>query len=285
MKIVKILGGLGNQMFQYAFYLSLCRRYKVVKVETGDFDTYDLHNGLELEKIFNIKLDRVAPFMAKLYDSNNRTWAFRKLRRMMNLKHAYYQEPSLFKLDYNVFIDSRPMIYWGYWQNENYFKDIANVIREKFSFKEPIDKKNTETYSLIANCNSVSIHIRRGDYIGHELLGGICDLAYYQKAIDLIHNRIDHPHFFIFSNDIDWCQENLKVSHSTFISWNSGKESYKDMQLMALCKHNIIANSSFSWWGAWLNENPDKIVITPKVWTNNPIDKDSFSVPQNWIAL
>jgi len=280
MKIVKFLGGLGNQMFQYAFYLSLSNKHNKVKADISGFENYELHNGLELENIFNIKLDKASTFSIKIFDPTYSTWIYRKLRRILNLKKAYLKEQNPFLFDNGVLNDSKNRMYWGYWQNVGYFEHINDKIRHSFIFKNPLENENLNISKLIIESESVSIHIRRGDYIGHDLLGGICDLNYYKEAISLIKSHVLNPTFFIFSNDIEWCKENLKIIEAYYISWNRNKESYIDMQLMSICKHNIIANSSFSWWGAWLNPNKSKIVIAPKKWIN---DSDDTLALNEWI--
>ena len=134
--------------------------------------------------------------------------------------------------------------------------------------------------------DSVSLHIRRGDYLlpeNRELFGGICTLDYYRRAIDYILDKVKNPFFFIFSNDIVWVKENMNISNSLFITWNSGKDSWQDMFLMSKCKHNIIANSTFSWWGAWLNKNPQKIVISPSRFFN--VSNNSDIVPDTWTSI
>lgn len=280
MKIVKFLGGLGNQMFQYAFYLSLAKRYSNIKADVSGFDDYLLHNGLELENIFNIKLDKANPLIVKIFNPKYSAWKYRKLRRILNLKKAFYNEKKFFIFDEEALINSKSRMYWGYWQNENYFKHITEEVRSSFIFKYPLESENLKISKLILNSESVSIHVRRGDYVGHSLLGGICDLNYYNEAISIIQKRTINPLFFIFSNDIDWCKTNLNLKNAHYISWNENEKSYIDMQLMSICKHNIIANSSFSWWGAWLNDNQDKIVISPKKWINSSSDSPAI---EEWI--
>ena len=280
MKVVKILGGLGNQMFQYAFYLSLANKFNNVKVDVSDFQDYELHNGLELESVFNIKLNKASGFIIQLLNPSYRTWFYRKLRRILNLKNTLVVEQHFFSFDKDILNDPKSRIYWGYWQSSQYFEHIADQIRECFKFKKLLTGKNKSTMDMITALESVSIHIRRGDYIGHDLLGGICDLDYYKEAISTIKARVSNPTFFIFSNDIEWCEENLNIEDAHYISWNKNNDSYIDMQLMSRCKHNIIANSSFSWWGAWLNANENKIVVSPKKWTNN---SDHTLALKEWI--
>ena len=171
-------------------------------------------------------------------------------------------------------------------QSEKYFNDIKCEIKEIFSFPKFKNIKNITIADEINRTNSVAIHIRRGDYLDDPALGGLIKKEYYIAAIEYIRKKITNPKFYIFSNDIEWCKKNLKLENVCFIDWNKGKESYRDMQLMSLCKHNIIPNSTFSWWGAWLNKNPNKIVIAPKVWINPKTGlKDLDIIPNEWIKI
>ena len=285
MKIVKILGGLGNQMFQYAFYLALRKNFGTVKISTVSFEDYTLHNGFELERIFNINTNYASGLMSKIYDPTFKEWHIRKLRRMLGLKKAYYEEKKLFEFDKQILSENvNNRLYWGYWQNENYFVDIADEIVDAFKFRSPLSAKNRVISEEIDRSNSVAIHVRRGDYLTNELLGGLCTLDYYVQAIHVIEEQIPNATYFIFSNDIDWCKAHLNLPKASVINWNTGSESYVDMQLMSACKHQIIANSSFSWWAAWLNSYPEKIVIAPKIWANG-IDNNEDVCPKNWLRI
>ncbi len=283
MKIVRFLGGLGNQMFQYTLYKALQNRFPNVKADLQGYKDYPLHNGFELEHIFDLKINKVSSFTSNLYYS--RKWTYRKLRRLLSLKNTYIEEKTLFSFDTSILNNQRTAYYWGYWQNFDYFKDIANQIKNDFQFKLPLSNENQQILEQINLKNSVSLHIRRGDYLKDPFLGGLCGPEYYKQAISYIQSNSASLSFFIFSDDIPWCTENLHLDDCTFISWNKGSSSYIDMQLMSACKHNVIANSSFSWWAAWLNPNPTKIVIGPKKWINDPDRNVIMSFPQNWISF
>jgi hypothetical protein len=284
MRIVRCLGGLGNQMFQYALYKSLNKRFGKVKMDLTGFNNYPLHNGFEVQNIFDLHIDIAPTFISRVYYTPERKWIFRKLRKIFNIKNMYYEETSPFNFNQELFSNEHTKYYWGYWQNPLYFADIEDEIRNDFKFKLPLDEKNQLLLIDIRKTNSVSLHIRRGDYIQDPLLGGLCNMEYYQKAIKHINESIKSPKYFIFSNDMEWCKTNFELPNCEFVSWNNGASSYIDMQLMSACKHNIIANSSFSWWGAWLNNNTLKIVIGPKKWTNNTQIDTSRLFPTNWIS-
>lgn len=284
MKIVRLLGGLGNQMFQYAFYLSFHAKGFDSKIDITQLRRYGLHNQYELSDIFNL-----APPLASYVEVCVLSWNRKSdyissiYRRLLPRKDSEYIERNYYAFDEKVYKIEGDVYYQGYWQNEKYFLDIKELILAAFSFKKGLNEKNQMTFNHITNTNSVSIHVRRGDYVRHPSLGGICTLSYYHSAILKIKSLIENPIFYFFSDDIKWCKSNFKEPASFFIDWNKGKESYIDMQLMSHCKHNIIANSSFSWWGAWLNQNPQKTVICPSFWVKDVSSKEI--VPANWLRI
>ena len=177
----------------------------------------------------------------------------------------------------------------GSWISEQYFKDIEDIIRKELTIKTPQTGKNKEIAEMILNTESVSLHIRRGDYVtdpANRELYSTCNLDYYARCFEYMANRLKSPYVFVFSDDISWVKENLKSSFPlTFVDHNTGLTGYEDMRLMSQCKHNIIANSSFSWWGAWLNTNPEKIICAPKefirLWNFDTKD----IVPDEWVKL
>jgi hypothetical protein len=291
MKIVKIFGGLGNQMFQYSLYLSLKEEFpfETIKIDCSYFNGYPLHNGLELLNIFDVVLPQ-ASFKELMHVTcplyHYRLWQIGK--RILNIRRSHYFEKYDFTIDNLAIGLSGKRYFDGYWQNESYFKKHESVIRNAYRFKNSLDIKNQEILDMIRSINnSVSIHIRRGDYLTHKLYQNICTIDYYSNAINYIRGQITNPVFFIFSDDILWCEKKLNdiLIHDTitFIDWNKEGNSYKDMQLMSECKHNIIANSSFSWWGAWLNSNPHKIIVSPQKWHNT--DLNINLQVDNWVLI
>lgn len=285
MLIVRIQGGLGNQMFQYAIYRTLMENGKDVKMDITGFLNYGLHNGYELPNLFSIKevianqkeIELLSDFKRDILHIARRKLLGRKKKHYVQNDFKFINE--VFGLD-NVYLD-------GYWQSEKYFIDIQHIIRQEFMFKNMLDITNQEIVERINNTNSVSIHIRRGDYVSNpdafKVHGGITTLDYYMRAINIIKENIDNPVFFVFSDDMEWAKANLSLDNSYFIDWNTGVNSYKDMQLMSYCKHNIIANSSFSWWGAWLNRNKSKLVVAPNRWFNTIIAEDI--IVDNWYTV
>lgn len=279
LNIVSIEGGLGNQMFQYAFYLGIKHTFFPDDYNEIFIAKYKHHNGYELNKVFNIK--------KKKFKNYYFIGFLKKTLKPFMVKNA-----EKVQLNYKQIYTSRnkPIIYYmGYWQSENYFKNISPLIRETFKFNDnKISEKNKNILEEIKKRNSISIHIRRGDYVNDinakKILGDNCNLLYYQKAIEYIYSVIISPFFYIFSDEPEWVKNNFSfLENSLIIDWNKGKDSWQDMMLMSHCKHNIIANSSFSWWGAWLNNNNNKIVIAPKKWFNT--FEAPYIVPNEWIRI
>ena len=290
MIIVRVTGGLGNQMFQYAMYKSLENKGKLVKLDSKSFyETKKEHNGYELERIFDIKPNKPTKEDLEKFDENNISTLFKIKRKLFgDKKFVYDTKEYVFNKDVYKLKNSYLN---GYWQSIKYFEGIENDIKKDFRFKNQLDNKNLEILNEIENSNSISIHIRRGDYMSPEnynMYGCIATPTYYKKAIKVIEEKVENPTFFVFSNDMDWVKKNIQINSRVFyIDINSGNGSYKDMQLMSNCKHNIIANSSFSWWGAWFNENKNKIVIAPKKWINRE-DVDSNKIElfcEGWTLL
>lgn len=285
MKIVKFLGGLGNQMFQYAFYLSLQQHFDNVKADLSGFEKYNLHQGFELENIFNIPLNKASALESSLYDAHNRGFILRKLRRVLGTKNAYYPEKQYFGFEPEIYNDHATRYYWGYWQNVKYFKNAEVLLKQQFTFKNVLNEKNSDILRQIRSETTASLHVRRGDYLVDPLLGNICDLSYFTNAINVMEKKVGNCLYVVFSNDIKWCKENLPLKNCLYVDWNTEADSYVDMQLMSNCDHNIISNSSFSWWATWMNNNPKKIVISPKQWMRTQELDYSGVISNKWITI
>lgn len=186
----------------------------------------------------------------------------------------------------NIYPSHKNELYKGTWQSEQYFIEAKEIVLNAFTFrKEKLSSKTRAVEKLISDSNSVSIHIRRDDYLSDKFnkgFGGICTIDYYQRAVEYLSELYENLSFFIFSDDMQWAKENILIKNCIFVNHNAREDSWQDMYLMHCCKHNIIANSTFSWWGAYLNKNPHKTIIAPKVWWNGI--KDDV-VPEGWIRL
>lgn len=289
MKIVNLLGGLGNQMFEYAMYLALKNEHpgEEIKHCTRSFRGYGLHNGIEIDKVFNLPIHE-----ASVLDLCKVAYPFFNYLTWQIMSHWLYKRKSMTASYSNVRFDKSEIsredsvFYDGYWQNEKNFKHIRRQVLNTFSFPVFYDERNIKLAGQLLSHCSVSIHIRRGDYLKDPILC-VCTQDYYQRAIDYIKRKDNIDFICVFSDDIPWCKEHLKEMAGKidveYVDWNTGSNSFRDMQLMTYCKHNIIANSSFSWWGAWLGDREHKIVITPKVWMNKEIINDPIC--ESWIRL
>ena len=292
MLISKLIGGLGNQMFQYAMGRALSLQHDVpLRLDISGFTNYGLHQGFELLRLFKCTAD-----IASQTDINDiLSWQrWPGIRRVLS-------RPDTEVFRRNNYVIEPHFQYWngiksiqtdsylsGYWQSEKYFIEFSAEIRDDFSFGLPLSHENSKLASQIDQVSSVSLHIRRGDYIHNPkaaLTYELCTLDYYAASIRYITNHVSNPQFFIFSDDIEWAKNNLVINSPCFyIDHNHGSNSYNEMRLMSLCKHNIIANSTFSWWGAWLNPSLEKIVIAPQRWFTNKTNTQDL-IPASWVKL
>ena len=297
MEIIIISGGLGNQLFQYAFYLAK-KQYNqnLGQIVINDFSARRSHNGYELDRLFGIKASS-GFFLQNIVRLVRKLLIFKSIKRFRSLCNMLL---SLIKLKVTIIVEEVKVfdekhlplkkgfcLYFGLWQTEKYFSDIEKEIRSAFTFdRKAISQKTSDVLSSIENTDSVSIHIRRGDYLWKEnekLYENICTLSYYEEAIAKIKNSIESPTFFVFSDDINWTKENISIPNPIYIDWNTSKDAWQDMFLMSQCKHNIIANSTFSWWGAWLNRSSEKIVIAPTHFLNGIQTPDL--IPDKWSTI
>lgn len=284
MIVVKLIGGLGNQLFQYAMGRNLAyKKNTKLKLDISAFQTYKLHNySLQHFNIFEdfVRNNELYSLKKKSILSSDIFKPYYKKKHIKEKKLGF--DTNYFKVPKNCYLE-------GYWQSEKYFRDIQDIIKKEFRVKHKILGENAVIADNIIKTNSVSIHIRRADYVSNKKTNnvhGTCSFKYYLKAINIIKNNVGNPFFFIFSDDIFWARKNFKkFDNITFVDYNNASKNYEDLRLMSLCKYNIIANSSFSWWGAWLNKNNKKIVIAPKKWFRNDKYKNDDLVPTFWIRL
>lgn len=286
MIIVKLIGGLGNQMFQYAAGKALALKHQVpLKIDTsflekdpnGQYTKRQLElNGfdLQLEIAGSAELSHFKQnFFNHLALSFPGLFSYYYAKETATSYHAAFQ-----RFPKNTFLD-------GFWQSELYFKTYASAIREVFRFKEETIARNKDMAQKMHAVRSVSLHVRRGDYVSNALANkfhGLCTPSYYQEAVKFIQGT-GPVELFIFSDDIDWCKQ-----HSRFdvpVHYMQTGDAFSDLYLMTQCKHHVIANSSFSWWGAWLNPSHDKIVVAPKNWFQEASINTSDIVPKGWVKL
>jgi len=289
MKIIRMTGGLGNQMFQYALYLKyISMGYEAVFEDFTEYDeAHDNRRPIQLD-VFGIDYPRV-----DMKDYYRITDSFpgliakvkRKLRGRKNLScieaSNAYDEAVLSPGDAYVM---------GYFQSEKYFYDVKDKVLKSFAFKQSVEdeaknvaSKNNLLIDDFENDNSVSIHIRRGDYLSiNNIVGGICTEDYYDRSISYIIEKVENPHFYIFTNDSEyansWAQKYTgKGIYMHVVEGNTEDSGYIDMYLMSLCHHHVIANSSFSWWGAYINKKDDSVVVAPSRWINGADNQDIYT--------
>lgn len=279
MKYVAIDGGLGNQMFQYAFVEVLRSRGNKVKALQTNLK-YEHKAGYELERVFGIKEE--ATIWTFLYNCKLKYI----MRKLFHLSHKRYNGTH-YRYQPDVLTVQGYSFYYGTWQCASYYEEIRKKLLLLFCFDPSKINYNTSKLLVkIRGLNTVSCHIRRGDYLSDtfkDSLGGCCNIEYYKRAIEYIQKKVDNPFFLFFSDDILWTRSNIKVKQAIYVDFNHDTDAWQDMYLMSKCNHNIIANSSFSWWGGYLNENKDKIVIAPKHWISF-LEKDDVT-PLNWVRM
>ena len=292
MIIVRLFGGLGNQMFQYAAGLALSLKHVAeLRFDLEWFDAFTLHQGLELPRVFGLDLPlatasekrRVLGLLSEP-----------RLRQLLSRRSLRFLRPTRFAIEphYNFwphFSHLPDDVYLeGYWQSERYFLPHAERVREAFTVTSQLDECNAALARQIVATTSVSVHVRRGDFARNPEVSKVhgVDLRdYYRQSIEEMGRRLDNPHYFIFSDEPEWVRSHLDIGEPwTLVCHNRGVNSYRDMQLMSLCHHHIIANSTFSWWGAWLSARADKIVCAPRQWFVNDTPTNDL-IPATWVRL
>lgn len=318
MIIIRLTSGLGNQLFQYATARNIAYKHNtILKIDkisyySDDFRSCELFNykinAYEIKTTDLLKLKPLQGYFllfvkffagriraARLYLKFESKWLnyyahyntkFSQLNPLIKkrilIQRYYHYDDEILKTPDNIYLI-------GYFQSWKYFNDIRSILIKELQPKFPIIGKNNEILTTIRDCNSVSIHIRRGDYFTNKEnreLFEVYNLEYFQKAIQLIKTKINNIQLFLFSDDINWVKNNFKVDEEIYyIEKQDERQTIIDLYLMSNCKHNIISNSSFSWWGAWLNNNPEKIVIAPKKWLNSDDYNIKDLLPPNWIRI
>lgn len=275
MIISRLYGGLGNQMFQYAAGAALAKRLNTkLYIDSGWFNeikgkTNVVQRKYELN-FFGIKEKNINKLT---------TLSFKTKPPTLFIEKTFSYNEQFNHLSGNVILD-------GYWQSERYFSDQEELIRKLFVFKDALsEKKQIDAKTIESIEDSVSLHVRRGDYVSNPSttkFHGVMPVEYYKKAIHFIVKKVEDPTFIVISDDTEWCKRNIKFPYPTiFIEHVDGK-GHEDMRLMSMCHHHIIANSSFSWWGAWLNASKNKIVVAPNNWFADKKVNTRDVIPKKW---
>jgi len=290
----RLLGGLGNQMFQYAAARALADRAGCeLLLDVSEFATYHLRR-YELDTL-RVRA-RVLPAASEQTVALATTPLVRKGRAVWRKLFParveqgvpVYREKS-FAFDRGLLEQRPPVLLEGYWQSERYFLDAAVAIRRDFSVIEEPDAANRAVLQRMQGTTAVSLHVRRGDYVTNPTAAayhGTCSPEYYRQAVEHIAQRCGPVTLFVFSDDQDWVRAHMPFAHPTVhVDTNPPDRGVWDMHLMKHCRHHIVANSSFSWWGAWLNPAPDKIVAAPRRWFTDPAIDTSDLIPAAWVRF
>lgn len=283
MIIVRVMGGLGNQLFQYALYRKFQEDGKEAYLDISWYMDKAANRKYQLD-IFNTKILTCSQKQKYALANNDKNIIGLVRRKFFGNRESHIVEaemgrfnPDILKLQ-NGYLD-------GYWQTGDYFKDISGLLREEVVLKDVLDMKNENMMTDIEGTNSVAIHVRRGDYLKvHDRYGGICTEKYYNSGMEYMEGHVRDAHYFVFSDDMDWCRDFFgSKSNVTYVDINDENSGYYDLILMSKCHNMIIANSSFSWWAAWLNKNQGKIIIAPNKWQNGSDATDT--VPDEWVRM
>lgn len=267
MIITKLQGGLANQLFQFAYGKSLSLKYNTPLYIDNSF--YMSHQFGSTKRNFSLNKFPNLDYTIMPNERNISLWNNENKKVNTRINDNFHYKELKYNENSNYYLD-------GYWQSEKYFKEISDILKKELS---PSEEDLIRLKEIIPN-NSVSLHIRRTDYVTSNGFHPVQSIEYYKKALSLIG---DYENIVVFSDDIPWCKENLKFDSMIFID---GYDDVEDLWLMSLCDHNIIANSSFSWWGAWLNNNPNKKVIAPKNWFGKQSNlNQSDIIPDSWIKI
>jgi len=275
-------------MFQYALGRHIAaRRQTELYLDTSRFDAGDIRSyRLGYYNVCGtlISSEQVEEFLAA-----RRGPFWRRFERFL----PYYKRRKLNErslcFDERVLTAPRHVCLVGYWQDERYFDAIRNIVRGDLTLKNPLSQQSRNMLAQILDSDAICVHIRRGDYVSApktNQVHGVSDLAYYDSGVQLILSQVKDPSFFVFSDDLPWAKANLRLPGSTtYVEGNGQEKDYEDMYLMSQCQHFVMANSSFSWWGAWLSTNPSKIVIAPRRWFRSSELDARDIVPEAWTRL
>ncbi|MGH0033105.1 MAG: alpha-1,2-fucosyltransferase [Myxococcota bacterium] len=287
MILVRLRGGLGNQMFQYAAGLRLAvARGTQLKL---DLSLLEAPHRFGARRFYELEPFRTGAEIASAEEIGSFLRRSRSLwsrlrgrpRRLVRERHFHF-DPTVLDLPDGVCLH-------GYWQSPRYFADVEDRVRREFAFEKEPTGRNAELAAEIDACTATSLHVRRGDYVSDpavQAMHGVCSLDYYRRAIRFVAERVTDPVFVVFSDDPEWTRANLDLgSAGILVDHNGPGRGFEDLRLMSRCRHHIMANSTFSWWGAWLNPSPDKLVVAPDPWFQDEARDTSDLLPEGWVKL
>jgi hypothetical protein len=285
--------GLGNQLFMAALGLRLAHERKAMLIFDASEYLTDHQRIYQLNEFSIIATTLSAPDKETLRLSpfHSLNPQYRRVRKIASMRKRHHVKEKLRQFDEDILKIDLPAYLEGYWQTERYFSDVEGLIRQQFRLRKPIAERRRELLASIgrAGASSVSLHVRRGDYVDLAQSGGVyrlCSLEWYERAMEMIANIVPAPQFFVFSDDPGWARANLPTKWPcVFVDRDEDGKDFEDLHVMANCRHHVIANSTFSWWGAWLNASRDKTVIAPSDWYATPEMDTSDLIPSGWIRL
>lgn len=291
MVVTQLRGGLGNQLFQYAAGRAISLREHVdLKLDCSVLES-------DPKRSFRMGAFQISARIANRHeitalrriDILGARIPMRITKKLEQIKPRYSRRTlreEQFEFDHNFELIRSPVYLIGYWQSEKYFRSIREVLLDELKLRVSLSRKNQILLEEINGTNSVSIHVRRGDYVSDSIINtvhGLCSKDYYTRAIRIINQTIHLPNFFVFSDDVSWVRSNLDFGIPvTYVNHNGPERDYVDLKLMQACSHHIIANSSFSWWGAWLANERNKVVIAPKNWFQSSDRNIKDLLPKSW---
>ena len=289
MIVMRLKGGLGNQMFQYALGRRLSLEHRTeLALETSSFKT----DRLRVYRLDSFQISGTAsdtlPFFPTTGPKRRLNTCLQFFRKIIGKPFEIFKEKS-FNFDPEALNCSANAFFDGFWQSEKYFSPIRKTLINDFVPTIPLSGELAHTVQNIQSCSAVSIHVRRGDYVSDPTTTayhGVCSKEWYEKAAQYMKVYVPNLQFFVFSDDFEWAKDNLSFdAPTTFVQPSPDGLECHDLYAMSLCKHNVIANSSFSWWGAWLNQNPNKIVVAPRKWFVAGPQTTNDLIPESWIRI
>jgi hypothetical protein len=297
MVIVRLIGGLANQMFPYAVGRSLAHRLGTeLKLDISGFAVYRQKANLAPRSygldVFSIREDFATNEEIESLKIGRRSLWNRARKMLFGISTpppATYVKEKQFEFDPEILQLTGDVYLVGNWNSYKYFEDTEEIIRSEFTFRHPQTGKNLDLSRMIAATESVSLHIRRGDFVSNpkvNALYGTCGLDYYQRCVEALAKRVEEPHFFIFSDEPGWVRDNLRLPFAmTIVDHNGPDRAHEDLRLMSQCRHHILANSGFSWWGAWLDRRQDKLVYVPREWFRSGRYDTGTLLPPSWLRM
>lgn len=280
MIIIRFQGGLGNQLFEYALYKELENAGIDVRADLTAYLSKQDDREYQLEEVFGIQLKCASKKeIFRIAGGERNIWG-KCIRKFVKAGHIYNEKRSQ---NVNMFSQKDDIYLNGYWQSSRWFPSVENKLKETLHFRNVSDVLK-ERCNVIAEENSVSVHVRMGDYLQAEwLYGGICTKEYYQNAVEYMRKHVDNVIFYVFSDETEKAKDLLSEIIPEAYYIQATKKDSEELLLMSCCRHNILANSSFSWWGAWLNQYPEKVVIAPTKWNNDDQPRDIYQ--ESWIKI